>query len=147
MEARLPDIRLESYTGAWREQVLALWDRVFRKPRALLAGDLDRAEDIGENRVTVALEGDSVVGTVLIGTDGYRGWIFYLAVAGTHRHRGVARMLLHEAERKLVAEGCGWVTLQVRRSNLGVLGFYLRNGYRRDNTVTLSKRLEGASPG
>lgn len=148
MEASLPGIRLVGYSKEWRDQVLGLWGKVFRKPGIFLAADLDRAGGPEGDRLTVALEGDRVVGTVVIGSDGYRGWIFYLAVASSHRHRGVARMLLDEAERRLAGQGCGSVSLQIRRSNLGVVGFYLRQGYRRDNTVTLSKRLgDAAGPG
>lgn len=82
-----------------------------------------------------------VVGSVMAGWDGHRGWLNYLAVDPGTRRSGVGRSLVQEAESRLAAQGCPKVNLQVRTSNRGVLDFYRRIGYSVDDVVSLGKRL------
>ncbi|MFP3913335.1 MAG: GNAT family acetyltransferase [Actinomycetota bacterium] len=84
-------------------------------------------------------EGD-VIGTVMAGYDGHRGWIYYLAVHPRHRHAGVGRELMEEAEARLRSRGCPKVNLQVRTDNAGALRFYEQLGYAPDEVISLGKR-------
>jgi ribosomal protein S18 acetylase RimI-like enzyme len=68
---------------------------------AALTGLLQR--DAGA--LIVAGPAGAIVGSVIAGWDGWRGSIYRLAVAPTHRRRGIGRMLLHAAEERLVALG------------------------------------------
>jgi ribosomal protein S18 acetylase RimI-like enzyme len=83
-----------------------------------------------------------IVASVMIGYEGHRGWINYLAVDPDHRKRGFGRQLMDEAERLLRAEGCPKINLQVRHTNADVLAFYKAIGYLEDAAVSLGKRLE-----
>lgn len=83
-----------------------------------------------------------IVASVMIGYEGHRGWINYLAVDPDQRKRGFGRQLMGEAERLLRAEGCPKINLQVRRANADVLAFYKAIGYLEDAAVSLGKRLE-----
>ena len=83
-----------------------------------------------------------VVGTVMAGFDGVRGWVHKLAVHPDHRRRGLASRLMAEAERRLRAVGCPKLNLQVRASNADVVAFYRRLGYAVEENVSLGKRLE-----
>lgn len=83
-----------------------------------------------------------VVGSVMCGYEGHRGWINYLTVAPEHQGRGVGRLLMAEAERALRAAGCPKINLQVRSTNAGVLAFYRAIGFAVDDVVSLGKRLE-----
>ena len=74
---------------------------------------------------------DDIIGSVMAGYDGHRGWLYYLAAAESHLGLGVARALVEEAERLLTAMGCPKVQLMVREGNEGVLGFYDSLGYER----------------
>jgi ribosomal protein S18 acetylase RimI-like enzyme len=78
----------------------------------------------------------------MAGYDGHRGWVNYLAVARSHRGRGLGRTLMAEVERLLGAAGCPKVNLQVRGTNEEALGFYERLGYKRDDALSLGRRLE-----
>jgi ribosomal protein S18 acetylase RimI-like enzyme len=89
----------------------------------------------------VGVEGAALVGTVMAGYEGHRGWINYLAVASRCRRRGLGRALMDEAERRLLALGCPKINLQVRGGNGAAIGFYERLGYRVDDVVALGKRL------
>jgi ribosomal protein S18 acetylase RimI-like enzyme len=73
--------------------------------------------------------------------DGHRGWLYYLAVAPSHRHNSIGRALLTEAEHLLIALGCPKLNLLVRSSNVEVIAFYRRIGYAQDDVVALSRRL------
>jgi ribosomal protein S18 acetylase RimI-like enzyme len=77
----------------------------------------------------------------MVGFDGHRGWVYYLAVAERHRKRSYGRVLMQEAERLLIERGCPKMNLLVRSSNAGVIEFYRRLGYSLDETVSLGKRL------
>ena len=89
------------------------------------------------------LPGDAaIVGTVMGGYEGHRGWLFYLASHPEHQGAGTGRALVAEAERRLEAMGCPKVMLMVRGSNTGVLGFYDKLGYEvEEGLLVLSRRL------
>jgi ribosomal protein S18 acetylase RimI-like enzyme len=53
----------------------------------------------------VALDGDAVVAAVLCGHDGRRGFIYHLAVAPSHRRRGLGRELVTRCLEALAAAG------------------------------------------
>ena len=89
----------------------------------------------------VATVADSVVGTIMGGFDGHRGWLYSLAVASEHRRRGIATALVQQLEAELMEMGCLKVNLQVRGTNSDVLGFYEHVGYCVEDRVSLGKRL------
>ena len=82
-----------------------------------------------------------VIATAMVGYDGHRGWVYYLAVAPAHRRLSYGKALMREAERLLVGRGCAKLNLLVRSSNAGVIEFYRRLGYAQDDAVALGKRL------
>jgi ribosomal protein S18 acetylase RimI-like enzyme len=90
--------------------------------------------------LVAALRG-RLVGTVMAGYEGHRGWINYLAVAPDHRRQGIGSALMGAAEAALRSLGCPKVNLQVRRSNTDVLQFYRAVGFTEDDVLSLGKRL------
>jgi ribosomal protein S18 acetylase RimI-like enzyme len=82
-----------------------------------------------------------VVATLMAGYEGHRGWVNYLAVAPNCRRQGLGRVLMQEAEERLLALGCPKVNIQVRNSNAEALGFYKSIGYLQDDAASLGKRL------
>ena len=82
-----------------------------------------------------------LVATVMVGYEGHRGWVNYLAVATDCRRRGFGRVLMDEAESRLRSLGCPKINLQIRRSNAGVVAFYRSIGYAEDDVVSMGKRL------
>ena len=83
-----------------------------------------------------------VVGSVMAGYEGHRGWINYLAVAPTARRQGLGRALMNEAERKLRAAGCPKINLQVRPDNHEIIAFYESIGFAVEGAISLGRRLE-----
>jgi ribosomal protein S18 acetylase RimI-like enzyme len=89
----------------------------------------------------VATNGDRVVGSVMGGYDGHRGWLYTAAVLKSHRGVGIGAKLVREAERQLQQLGCKKVNLQVRSTNTAVIGFYERLGYGVEERVSMGRRL------
>ena len=82
-----------------------------------------------------------VVGTVMGGYDGHRGWIYSLAVDDCERHRGIGSALVDNIERALKALGCLKVNLQVVSTNSGVVEFYEKLGFSVEDRISMGKRL------
>jgi len=122
--------------------VIALWEtagltRSWNDPRK----DIARKRSVQRQWFLVGTQDDAVMASIMIGYDGHRGWINYLAVAPTHRKKGHARALMREAERLLSAAGCPKINLQVRTGNAQVIAFYKAIGYAQDDVVSLGRRL------
>jgi ribosomal protein S18 acetylase RimI-like enzyme len=123
--------------------VISLWERCglvrpWNDPRK----DIARKGRVNPEWFLVVERDGCVVASVMIGFDGHRGWINYLAVEPTLQRGGIGRALMEEAERILRAAGCPKINLQVRRTNRDVVTFYERIGYAPDDVVSLGKRLE-----
>ena len=86
-------------------------------------------------------DGGKIIGTVMIGYDGHRGSINYLAVSPTHQSKGLGAAIMQAAEAFLIRRECPKVSLCVRRENHAVLSFYDRLGYQADDIIFLGKRL------
>jgi ribosomal protein S18 acetylase RimI-like enzyme len=103
--------------------------------------DIARKLQVQPEWFLVGIVADRVIATVMIGYDGHRGWINYLAVAPEHQRKGYGRLLMFEAERLLHDFGCPKINLQIRKDNLEALAFYARIGFIEDTVVSLGKRL------
>jgi ribosomal protein S18 acetylase RimI-like enzyme len=86
-------------------------------------------------------EAATVVGSVMAGYDGHRGWINYLAVDPAWRRSGLASRLMVVAEGYLRALGAPKVNLQIRIENRDAMDFYLAIGFDTDAVVSMGKRL------
>ena len=109
----------------WNDPELVIRRKLAIQPELLLVGQLDAV----------------VIGTVIAGFDGFRGWVYHLAVASAHRRNGYGRALMSAAEHRLRRLGCPKVNLQVRATNADVVAFYRRLGYQVEERVSFGKRL------
>jgi ribosomal protein S18 acetylase RimI-like enzyme len=89
----------------------------------------------------VAVSDGAVVGTVMGGYDGHRGWVYAVAVRPSFRRRGIGAALIRRLEAALAGRGCLKVNLQVRASNAAAVAFYERLGYAVEERVSMDKRL------
>lgn len=110
------------------------------------AKDIARKCNVRPDLFIVGFSGGKLVASVMVGYEGHRGWINYLAVSPDHQRKGYGRQLMEEAERLLRAEGCPKINLQVRTTNTAVLAFYQSLGYGQDEVISLGKRLEHDAP-
>lgn len=82
-----------------------------------------------------------IVASVMVGHDGHRGAVYYLAVAPDQQGTGAGRAMMTAAEDWLRARGVPKLNVMVRRENLAVTRFYAALGYGEDDVVVLSKRF------
>lgn len=125
-----------------RGQVIALWETVFgyeaRHNQPGLAIDKKREVD---DLFFVAMDGQAVVGTIMCGYDGHRGWIYALAVAPSHRRQGIGSRLVSQAEQALGHRGCLKINLQILEENQSVAAFYASLGYAVERRISMGKLL------
>jgi ribosomal protein S18 acetylase RimI-like enzyme len=123
--------------------VLALWRACdLLRPQNDPVKDIARKLKVNPEWFLVAEENGQIVGTVMAGYEGHRGWINYLAAAPSKRGTGVGRALMAEAERLLRGAGCPKINLQVRTGNTEAAQFYRRIGFVQDEAISFGKRLE-----
>ena len=103
--------------------------------------DFDRALDTQTSTVLGLKEGETLIGTVMVGYDGHRGWMYYLAVDPAHQQAQHGKRLVKAAENWLREQDCPKVQLMVRSSNSSVIGFYQALGYKDDDVLVLSRRF------
>ena len=126
-----------------RDAVVALWrDAGLVRPWNDPLRDYDLALSSGGSAILVALTEERIIGSAMVGFDGHRGWIYYLAVASAARRRGVARSLMAACEAWLRERGAPKLQLMVREDNEEALGFYAALGLEPQKVVTLGRFLE-----
>ena len=86
----------------------------------------------------VVEDAGDIIATVMIGYDGHRGTINYLAVTPAAQEQGIGGELMRRAEAYLIDLGCPKVSFCVRKDNLPVLSFYDRLGYEIDDVHFLA---------
>jgi ribosomal protein S18 acetylase RimI-like enzyme len=129
--------------AAHRAQVIALWKTVFGYTTAHNNPGLviDKKMAVDDQLFFVALSDDTVVGTIMAGYDGHRGWIYSLAVAPTHRKQRIGRRLVSHAEHALTSKGCVKINLQIIEGNKSVVAFYSSLGYFVEKRISMGKPI------
>ena len=146
MTRRSERLSVRPFQHGEREALQRLWARVFpddppwNAPEVMIENKLKVQPElllVGE------VEG-TLVGAMIAGFDGVRGWIYHLAIAPEYRRRGFATQLVRAAEDGLRRPGCPKVNLQVRAVNHEVVAFYRSIGYEIEERVSMGRRLEAA---
>ena len=127
-----------------RSEVIALWHaagltRPWNDPRA----DFDLAMDSAGSTILTAHLDANIVGSVMAGFDGHRGWVYYLATEPNMLRKGIGRMLMSAAEDFLRSRGCPRIRLMVRGDNLEARSFYRSIGYVDQDVITMGRALDG----
>jgi ribosomal protein S18 acetylase RimI-like enzyme len=135
-------MQIRPFQRADEAAVIALWEackltRPWNDPRK----DIARKLAVQPELCLVATVDGEIVGSVMAGYEGHRGWVNYLAVAPRARRQGHARALMQRVEQLLLERGCPKLGLLVRNSNPEAIAFYRRLGYAQDDSVSLGKRL------
>ncbi len=92
--------------------------------------DIDRLRGTGHGTLLVGGDPEAgIVASAMVGHDGHRGWLYYVAVAPDHRGRGHGRRMVAAAEAWLAERGIPKAMLMVRALNREAEGFYRKLGY------------------
>ncbi len=138
-------MQIEKYVDIkHRTQTIELWKSVF--------GYANERNDPGlainkklevDDQLYVAMDEYSVIGTIMIGYDGHRGWIYSLAVLPEYRNAGIGSHLLKHAEEVLTGKGC----IQIISTNATIQDFYRKHGYRVEERISMGKQIDRNIPG
>ena len=136
-------MEIRRYQATDFDGVQSLWEEAFpndppwNRAEAAIPAKLAFQPDL----LFVAIDGGAVIGSVMAGYDGHRGWLYAVAVRQDCRRGGGGAALVREAERALATLGCEKVNLQVRASNEAVARFYTKLGYAIEDRISLGRRL------
>jgi ribosomal protein S18 acetylase RimI-like enzyme len=134
---------IRTYRPDDRDALIALWVACeLTRPWNDASRDIERKLSRDPENLLVLESEGAILGSVMVGYEGHRGWINYLAVHPSRQRQGLARQLMDEAERRLRGLGCAKINLQVRSSNSSALSFYSQIGFSVDDAISLGKRLE-----
>ncbi|MCE1234739.1 MAG: GNAT family acetyltransferase [Hyphomicrobiales bacterium] len=137
------DIVIAPITDADVAAVVDLWSRCgLIRPWNDPIADIALARASGDAEVLAARVGGAIVGATMIGHDGHRGAVYYLAVDAERRLGGLGRRLVAAAEDWCRARGVPKINLLVRKENAGVMAFYAALGFADTRSVSLYKTLD-----
>ena len=139
----IENAKIRKYDAGDRDSLIRLWTEVF--PAGLPHNDphtsLDKKLRIDRDLLLVSVIDDMVIGSVIGGYDGRRGWIYSLAVKPGFRRQGIATKLMRAVEKALVERGCLKVNLQIVASNAGVVALYEKLGFSVEERISMGKKL------
>ena len=87
----------------------------------------------------VVYEDGQLVGAILCGHDGRRGYIYHTVVLPDYRRRGIASSLVESAIAALQKEGITRVCLNVMETNEQGKKFWISKGWEKTMSLTLAK--------
>jgi ribosomal protein S18 acetylase RimI-like enzyme len=123
--------------------IAALWNDLFPATASYHAPEESVRRMVAEapDLFFVAEVDGEVIGTVLAGWDGHRGWIYSMGVRPDLQRGGIGSALLGHAVEALRARGCPKINLQVLADNRAVVGFYERHGFKVEDRVSMGRVL------
>ena len=135
-------LRIAPLANADTEAVVALWRRCgLTRPWNDPHADVALAVGTTGAEVLVGHAGEAVAATAMVGFDGHRGWVYYLAVDPDARLGGFGRAMMTAAEAWLRERGAPKINLMVRDDNAAAGVFYERLGYEIQAVRTFGKFL------
>src|SRR5579864_8416124 len=110
------DAQIVTYSDRHFEGVAALWREAFPDDPSWNAAEIAIPAKLvmQPDLLLVALTEDRVIGSVMAGYDGHRGWLYSVAVSKRFQRQGIGRALVREAELRLIALGARKINLQIR---------------------------------
>ena len=136
-------MQITDLTPDQHDAAIALWHEAgLTRPWNDPVADLHRALDGPASTVLAALDGPRLLGTAMVGHDGHRGWVYYLAVRPDARRQGVGRGLLSACEDWVRDRDVPKLQLMLRHTNAEARAFYEALGYTDAEVVVLGRRLD-----
>jgi ribosomal protein S18 acetylase RimI-like enzyme len=134
-------VTIEPFADCHQSEVIALWAAVFgySAPHNNPAKIVEQKLAYERKLFFVALSEGRVVGTVMGGYDGHRGWIYSLAVSPDFRRHGIGAALMQRIEQELKQQGATKINLQVVATNAAVVEFYKQCGYAVEERISMGK--------
>jgi len=136
-------IIIRNFKSSDKDSIIDLWKNVFNPMD--FHNDPENAFNMKskhkDNLFFVAEENAQVIGTVIAGFDGHRGWIYSLAIKPEVRNKGIAKLLVKKAVEELKKLGCLKVNLQINSDNADVVDFYKKMGFQVEDRISMGMKL------
>ena len=130
------------YNSNYQKAVIDLWKKCnLIVPPNDPVEDIQKKLDFQPELLFVALLNGQLIGSVMVGYEGHRGWLNYVAVLPNYQRQGYGKKLVGKAIVELRKLGCLKVNVQVRKNNPSAIEFYKRLGFKDDNVTGLGMRL------
>ena len=130
------------YNSNYQKAVIDLWKKCnLIVPPNDAVEDIQKKLDFQPELFFVALLNGQLIGSVMVGYEGHRGWLNYVAVLPNYQRQGYGKKLVGKAIVELRKLGCLKVNVQVRKNNPSAIEFYKRHGFKDDNVTGLGMRL------
>jgi ribosomal protein S18 acetylase RimI-like enzyme len=143
----IPTLAVADIADADVAAVIALWQACgLTRPWNDPAADIALARRGPHSTVLIGRDRDAIVATAMVGHDGHRGWVYYVATDPDRRAKGYGRAIMNAAEDWLRATGIAKLQLMVRRDNAKAGAFYQSIGYAEAQTIVFAKWLDGREP-
>ena len=137
-------LAISPITDADVPAVIALWQRCgLTRPWNDPGADIALARRGANATILIGRADGAMVTSAMVGHDGHRGWVYYVAVDPDHRQQDHGRAIMAAAEDWLRAQRIEKVQLMVRPDNTQVRTFYDRLGYATQERVIYAKWLDG----
>ena len=124
------------------EEIINIWEECnLTRPWNNPNDDIKNAILNSTSTILLLCNENRIIGTVLVGFDGHRGWVYYLAVAKEFQKMGFGKTLVFEAEKWLKANNVPKMNLMIRTANIKVKEFYESMKYIQSDVITMEKWL------
>jgi ribosomal protein S18 acetylase RimI-like enzyme len=144
MSITLADVAFQEMQISDYDEIYELW----RKTSGMGLSNADKKENIGKFLTRnkglsyVCRHDNKIVGTILCGHDGRRGYIYHVTVAENYRGRGIGRKLVEISLERLKAEGINKCHLFVFADNACGNAFWSSIGWeKREDILVYSKSV------
>lgn len=143
-DATTRNLAISAIVDADIPAVVSLWERCeLTRPWNEPQADIARARGKPNSEILVGRSGDAIAATVMVGHDGHRGWVYYVAVDPDQHKKGYGRAIMTAAEDWLRERGVEKLQLLVRADNTRVQAFYETLDYEEQERVIFAKWLDG----
>ncbi|XSC42050.1 GNAT family acetyltransferase [Bradyrhizobium sp. RDT10] len=143
----IPTLAIADIADADVAAVIALWQACgLTRPWNDPAADIALARRGPHSTVLIGRDDNAIVATAMVGHDGHRGWVYYVATDPDRRAKGYGRAIMNAAEDWLRAAGVPKLQLLVRPENSGVAAFYQSVGFGEQRILFFNKWLDGREP-
>jgi ribosomal protein S18 acetylase RimI-like enzyme len=143
----IPTLAIADIADADVAAVIALWQACgLTRPWNDPAADIALARRGPHSTVLIGRDRDAIVATAMVGHDGHRGWVYYVATDPDRRAKGYGRAIMNAAEDWLRAASVPKLQLLVRPENSGVAAFYQSIGFGEQKILFFTKWLDGREP-
>jgi ribosomal protein S18 acetylase RimI-like enzyme len=136
-------VEIRPYEAADFGGLDTLWREAFPNdpPRNRAGVSVPAKLAMKDDLLLVAVDQGRVIGSIMAGYDGHRGWLYSVAVRQDAKRRGIGTALVEAAEAALRGLGCCKINLQVRSSNAAVIAFYKKLGFAIEEHISMGRLL------